>query len=285
MMCGMRICLSRLLLVCMCLVLSVGCQLLPSEADRLQAEVERLNAQERQRMYRCHVERIDKSYASMMENLGRAVRAEWCWNVDCDACDPDMLPSPVRLSKSEFAEALALLKQVQPVPSLPETAFADLPPEYVVHDGKIERRILVAPFGGCGGLSFTLSLYDAKGECLEDITEETFVPASRVEEYAKYDVCRPDLVLPDAAYHRLFQLPASRKAYEKNEALNAQIKKMRAEEERRAAEYHAKQQPAPTPGKSLGEQMLKMMLEETADRPETQQKIRELMAPIYPTAP
>lgn len=221
----------------------------------------------------------------MLEALERAVRAEWCWDVDCDACDPDILPKPVRLGKNEFAELLQLLKQVQPMSPLPEAAFAAFPTAYVLHDGKIERRALVMPIDGCSGLSFTLSLYDAKGESLAYITENTFVPASRVGEYVKYDSCRPELMLPDAAYHRLFGLPASRRAYEKNEALNAKIKQMRAEEERRAAEYDAKPQATPTTEESLGEKMLKMMLEGTADRPETQQQIRQFMAPIYPTAP
>jgi transcriptional regulator with XRE-family HTH domain len=63
------------------------------------------------------------------------------------------------------------------------------------------------------------------------LSEEDFIPASRLEEWRlNKDDLRPELLLPDAAYAQFFALPATRKAMAADKALQKKLKQTHAPE-------------------------------------------------------
>lgn len=269
---------TRLLSMLALSALLSGCSLVESEEARLQAEANLRNEQYRRRSYQIHAESIGEAHAAMSEKLKRVARAEWRWSSECDGCDEDLLPKPLKLGQRELEETLELLKQVQPMPLLDVSVFEALPDVYVLHEGKVKMITQIpGPACCCGGESLDLVFYDRSGEYLFACNEQEPVRASLAPNYRTDEPHRPRLMLPDAAYEQLLSLPSSRRARELNEKLHMQIKERRAEEARRAAEYDAKH-PAQAPGDSL----LKKLLESAVQNPETQRKLQEVLEPVFP---
>ena len=76
-----------------------------------------------------------------------------------------------------------------------------------------------------------MSLQDAAGNWLFFLSEEDFIPASRLEEWRlNKDDLRPELLLPDAAYAQFFALPATRKAMTADKALQKKLEQTHAPE-------------------------------------------------------
>lgn len=265
---------TRLLSMLALSALLSGCSLVESDEARLQAEANLRNTQYRQRSYQIHAESISEAHAAMLEKLKRVASAEWRWSSECDGCDEDLLPKPLKLGRRELEETLELLKQVQPMPLLDVSVFEALPGVYVLHEGKVKMITQIpGPACCCGSESLDLVFYDREGEYLFACNEQEPVRASLAPNYRTDEPQRPRLMLPDAAYEQLLSLPSARRARELNEKLQEQIK------ERRAAEYDAKHA-ALAPGDALW----KTLLEFSAHNPETQRKLQEAFAPLLPAA-
>lgn len=190
---------------------------------QMQAEHARKHVENCHKDYESHVSSIPSRVAELREALPQTVRAEWQWSADCDACDEALLPKPVRLSRSEFAELKTLLAQAAPMPPLPQELFmTPVEPLTFTEDGQALAPVL--PYlGCCGGVFGDLVLFDQAGNALFYLDEDDIAPASRVSQWMHREegVTRPQLLLPDAAYNRFVALPSAAKA----RALDAALRK------------------------------------------------------------
>lgn len=174
--------------------------------------------------YHIHQWFLQRRAPELKEKLQRAVRAQWEWSEECDNSAAHLLPKPLKLSKSEFDELVALWGQVQPMPALPQALFMTEPPPFKMPD-KTPQPVVVSPdMGCCGGVDMALNLYDARGEYVCTLSNSSVVPASRVKEWDKTtDSSRPDMMLPDDVYRRLLNLPSTLKAKKWNDELHRKI--------------------------------------------------------------
>lgn len=181
--------------------------------------------------YHDHVKSLQRNINELREALGKTVQAEWSWSIECDACDEALLPEPVRLSKAELDTLKATLAQAEAMPPLPQESFMTPCPRLTFSDtGEILIPVPVMA-GCCGGVFCQLSLQDAAGNWLFFLSEEDFIPASRLEEWRlNKDDLRPELLLPDAAYAQFFALPATRKAMTADKALQKKLEQTHAPE-------------------------------------------------------
>ncbi len=192
----------------------------------------RVHLESCQENYHDHVKSLQRNFNELRDALGKTVQAEWSWSIECDACDESLLPEPVRLSKAELDTLKATLAQAEAMPPLPQESFMTPCPRLTFSDTG-EILIPMPVMSGCcgGGVFCQLSLQDAAGNWLFFLSEEDFIPASRLEEWRlNKDDLRPELLLPDAAYAQFFALPATRKAMAADKALQKKLEQTHAPE-------------------------------------------------------
>lgn len=203
----------------------VSCQQLQLWSE--QAEYNREHEAHCLKEYNSHVESLNSGVARLHEALTKAVRAEWQWTYDCDACDDSLLPTPIELSRDELRQVESLLAQAKAMPPLPRSAFMTSAPRlHLDSDGNILRPVLLNPWSGCcGGVSPVLVFYDINNEEILYWDESSTIPTSRVAEHSNDKAhLRPTLVLPDAAYQQLLTSPSVVKVRQKDDELQKKLK-------------------------------------------------------------
>ena len=192
-----------------------------------QAEYNRKHEEWCQLEYNSHVEKLNSGAIKLQQSLPKAVRAEWQWIYDCDACDDSLLPAPVKLSRNEFEQMVTLLRQAKAMPPLPQSAFMTPAPRLKRDSqGNVLRPVQINPmFICCGGVSPVLVFYDIDNEVNLYWDLSMTIPLSRVPEHRHKKVhLRPNLVLPDAAYQQLLTLPSTLKVSQMDAELQKKIK-------------------------------------------------------------
>ena len=169
-------------------------------------------------VYQWHLKWLQEAKPELETELQRAARAQWEWIVDCDGQGD--LPAPVRLSKAEFEEMVSLLKQVEPMPPLPQSVFMTEPPPFRMPDELVPVDV---SFGCCGGVELGLYFYNSAGDFVGAWSNSEVIPISRVAEWRTRRDGRPLLMMPDAAYQRLISLPSTIKAQKMDAAVQEKL--------------------------------------------------------------
>lgn len=211
------------------MVVMAGCQQV--QLWSAQAEYNREHAEYCRKKHHSHVEELQSGVERLRQSLPQAVRAEWRWVYDCDACDDALLPAPVKLSKAEFEKVVALLGQAEAMPPLPQEDFMTEAPRLALDSaGNVLRPVLMEPWMNCcGGVAPVLEFFDSRGEELCFWDDSMTVPASRVPEYRRgNDWERPQLVLPDTAYEQLMAQPSVADVKKKDDELQKKLKHWRS---------------------------------------------------------
>lgn len=209
-------------------VVMVGCQQV--QLWSAQAEYDREHAEDCLKKYRRHVKELQSAAEDLRKSLPLAVRAEWRWVYDCDACDEALLPAPVKLSRAEFEQVVALLGQAEAMPPLPQESFMTEAPRLSLDSaGNILRPVLMEPWlHCCGGVAPVLEFFDAEGNEVCYWDESMTVPVSRVPEYRAGNAwAHPRWVLPDTAYEQLQALPSVLAVKKKDDELQKKLKHLR----------------------------------------------------------
>ena len=177
--------------------------------------------------YNSHVESLSSGLAKLQKELPKAVRAEWQWIYDCDACDDALLPAPVKLSINEFKQVVSLLGQAKAMQALPQSAFMTPAPSLSLDSqGNVLRPVRLPPrMSCCGDVASVLVFYDKDNDVILYWDESTTIPISHVAENHHDKAHRhPRLVLPDAAYQQLHSLPSTMKVKQKDAELQQKLK-------------------------------------------------------------
>lgn len=209
-------------------VVMVGCQQV--QLWSAQAEYDREHAEDCLKKYHSHVKELQSAAEDLRKSLPQAVRAEWHWVYDCDACDEALLPAPVKLSRAEFEQVVALLGQAEAMPPLPQESFMTEAPRLSLDSaGNILRPVLMEPWlHCCGGVAPVLEFFDAEGNEVCYWDESMTVPVSRVPEYRAGNAwAHPRWVMPDAAYEQLQALPSVLAVKKKDNELQKTLKHLR----------------------------------------------------------
>lgn len=203
----------------------VSCQQLRLWSE--QAEYNRAHEAHCLKEYNSHVESLSSGVARLHNALPKAVRAQWQWTYDCDACDDSLLPAPIEISRDELRQVTPLLAQANAMSPLPQSTFMTPPPRLSIDsEGNILKPVLLNPWSGCCGVvSPVLVLYDINNQQILHWDESSTIPTSRVTEHSNdKSHLRPTLVLPDAAYHQLLTLPSFVKVRQKDDELQKKLK-------------------------------------------------------------
>lgn len=211
--------------LCLAAVVLNSCQQIQLWSE--QAEYNREHEEWCLKEYNSHVDELSSGLAKLHKSLPEAVRAEWKWLYDCDACDDSLLPAPIKLGRDEFAQVVTLLGQAKAMPPLPQSAFMTPAPRLNLDSqGNILRPVLLDPMHStCGGVSPVLVFYDIDNEVILYWDESTTIPVSREPAHRHEKAhMRPNLVLPDAAYQQLHVLPSAVKAKQEDAKLQKKLK-------------------------------------------------------------
>ncbi len=217
--------LMKRMLILVTAATAVGCQQLQLWSE--QAKYNRKHEEWCLRDYNSHVENLSSGVTKLHQSLPKAVRAEWQWIYDCDACDDSLLPAPVKLNRDEFAQVVTLLGQAKAMPPLPQSAFMTPAPRLKPDSqGNVLFPVQINPiYSSCGGVAPVLVFYDINNEVILYWDKSTTIPLSHEAEHLhKKAPLRPGLVLPDAAYRQLHSLPSAVKVRQKDAELQMKLK-------------------------------------------------------------